>query len=61
MCGITVLPGPATVPMPMALLGLVSATLQLGYSSAVDHNDYAEPAYITPPGQGSAGKWPCKT
>jgi len=32
------------------------STCQLGYSSAVDNNEYVEPAYIQSPGLGSAGE-----
>ena len=31
---------------------------QMGYSNAVDNNEYVEPAYITGIGQGTAGKLP---
>ena len=33
-----------------------ASTCQLGYSAAVDRNEYVEPAYIQSPGQGSAGE-----
>ena len=33
-----------------------ASTCQLGYSAAVDRNEYVEPAYIQLPGQGSAGE-----
>ena len=32
-----------------------ASTCQLGYSSAVDSNEYVQPAYIQSPGLGSAG------
>ena len=38
--------------------GMHSALLcQMGYSAAVNSNEYVEPANITGTGQGSAGKW----
>ena len=33
-----------------------ASTCQLGYSSAVDNNEYVQPAYILSPGLGSAGE-----
>ncbi|DBB15342.1 TPA: hypothetical protein ACH3X3_003587 [Trebouxia sp. C0006] len=33
-----------------------ASTCQFGYSSAVDNNEYVQPAYILPPGMGSAGE-----
>ncbi|DBA98816.1 hypothetical protein WJX77_006821 [Trebouxia sp. C0004] len=34
-----------------------ASTCQFGYSSAVDNNEYVQPAYILPPGLGSAGRF----
>ena len=34
-----------------------ASTCQLGYSSAVDSNEYVQPAYIQSPGLGSAGEF----
>jgi len=33
-----------------------ASTCQFGYSSAVDNNEYVQPAYILSPGLGSAGE-----
>jgi len=33
-----------------------TSTCQFGYSNAVDNNEYVQPAYILPPGLGSAGE-----
>ncbi len=33
-----------------------ASTCQFGFSSAVDNNEYVQPAYILPPGLGSAGE-----
>ncbi len=33
-----------------------ASTCQFGYSSAVDNNEYVQPAYILPPGLGSGGE-----